>query len=245
MKKRLFLLGIVVLLLSVVSLSNLKSNQDQEVALPKTTTLETEVIEYDELTSYIELFKTGDIINIENSNYLSSYAIPGRWKHSIFYLGTYQQFNEVFTVDDKYYQEINNHYQTKDEILVLDSNSTGVKIRTLDQMANLKKESYLKALSGYRFNEDKNFIKNYLNRALDYLDTPYDYSMTTYDDSALYCSELVYYALLANDIEINKTSTIVDHIVITPTDLSDFLETLDDIEHVYLLEKNNEQIVIT
>ena len=69
--------------------------------------------------------------------------------------------------------------------------------------------------------------------------------MTTYDDSALYCSELVYYALLANDIEINKTSTIVDHIVITPTDLSDFLETLDDIEHVYLLEKNNEQIVIT
>ena len=59
MKKRLFLLGIVVLLLSVVSLSNLKSNQDQEVALPKTTTLEPEVIEYDELTSYIELFKTG------------------------------------------------------------------------------------------------------------------------------------------------------------------------------------------
>ncbi|WRK54303.1 hypothetical protein SD457_04835 [Coprobacillaceae bacterium CR2/5/TPMF4] len=57
-----FLLGIVVLLLSVVSLSNLKSNQDQEVALPKTTTLETEVIEYDELTSYIELFKTGILL---------------------------------------------------------------------------------------------------------------------------------------------------------------------------------------
>lgn len=244
MKKRLILLGIAIVFLGIAGLLILWSNQDQEVASPQATTFESEVIEYDELTNYIELFKTGDIINIENSNYLSSYAIPGRWKHSIFYLGTYQQFNEVFTIDDKYYQEINTHYQTKDEILVLDSNSTGVKIRTLDQMANLKNESYLKALTGYRFNEDESFIKKYLNRALDYLNTPYDYSMTTYDDSALYCSELVYYALLANEIEIDKTSTIADRVVITPTDLSDFLETLDNTEHVYLLEKKNDQIVI-
>ncbi|MCB5608007.1 hypothetical protein LIQ11_20075, partial [[Ruminococcus] gnavus] len=76
--------------------------------------------------------------------------------------------------------------KNQDEVLVLDSNSTGVKIRTFDQMANLKEESYLKALSGYRFNEDDNFIKTYLSRALDYLGTPYDYSMTTYDDKALY-----------------------------------------------------------
>lgn len=44
-----------------------------------------------------------------------------------------------FNENDKYYQEIVKHYQNKDEILVLDSNSTGVKIRTFDQMANLKK----------------------------------------------------------------------------------------------------------
>lgn len=44
-----------------------------------------------------------------------------------------------FNENDKYYQEIVKHYQNKDEILVLDSNSTGVKIRTFDQMANLKR----------------------------------------------------------------------------------------------------------
>ena len=34
---------------------------------------------------YTDIFKVGDIINIENTNYLSSYAIPGRWKHTVFY----------------------------------------------------------------------------------------------------------------------------------------------------------------
>ena len=74
----------------------------------------------------------------------------------MFYLGSYQQFTSFFNENDKYYQEIVKHYQNKDEILVLDSNSTGVKIRTFDQMANLKKESYLKALSGYRLKKMMN-----------------------------------------------------------------------------------------
>ena len=50
------------------------------------------------------------------------------------------------------------------------------------------------------------------------------------------------YALLANNIEVTKTSSIVEHVVITPTDLSDFLETLEDIDHVYLLEKEDNWI---
>lgn len=137
----------------------------------------------------------------------------------------YWQLPAVFSFfkpEDKYYQEIIKHYQTQDEVLVLDSNSSGVKVRTFDQMANLKEESYLKALSGYRFNESSEFIKTYLFHALDYLGTPYDYSMITYDDKTLYCSELVYYALQAVDIEVTKTTNIFDHILITPTDLSDF-----------------------
>lgn len=236
MKK--FLIGIVIIIIASFGF-DLKSEESKETAVvqEKTTVKKEEVITYEELLEYTSIFKTGDIMNIENTNYLSSYAIPGRWKHTIFYLGTYQQFNQVFMPEDKYYKEIMSHYKSQNEILVLDSNSTGVKIRTIDQMANLKKESYLKALSGYRFNEDNNFIKTYLNRALDYLGTPYDYSMTTYDEKTLYCSELVYYALLADNIEVNKTSTIVDHVVITPSDLSDFLETLDNVDHVYLLEK--------
>lgn len=232
---------VAILIVGILGFLAVDETTSKKVAYQETSE-EDEVIEYDELVEYIHLFKTGDIINIENSNYLSSYAIPGRWKHTIFYLGTYQQFNEVFNQEDKYYQEINSHYQSKDEILVLDSNSSGVKIRTFDQMANLKETSYLKALACYRFNEDNQFLKNYLNRALDYLETPYDYSMVTYDDNALYCSELVYYALLANDIEITKTTKIVEREVITPTDLSEFLMTLDNVEYIGLLEKKNDQV---
>ena len=216
MKK--FLVGIVIIIIASIGFNLKPDKRDQAVVVQEEPVVKKEeVITYKELLEYLDIFKTGDIINIENTNYLSSYAIPGRWKHTIFYLGTYQQFSQVFTPEDKYYEEINKHYKNQDEVLVLDSNSTGVKIRTFDQMANLKEESYLKALSGYRFNEDDNFIKTYLSRALDYLGTPYD-------------------------IEVTKTSSIVEHVVITPTDLSDFLETLEDIDHVYLLEKEDNWI---
>ena len=173
MKK--ILLGIVLVL--IIGSYFIEKELDKQTAVVEDLTDKQEVIEYQELLDYVELFKVGDIINLENVNYLSSYAIPGRWKHSLFYLGSYQQFTTFFNENDKYYQEIIKHYQNKDEILVLDSNSSGVKIRTFTQMANLKNESYLKALSGYRFKENDEFIKKYLYRALDYLNTPYDLSL--------------------------------------------------------------------
>lgn len=227
-----FLVGVIIVIIASIGLNVEKPNNSVSYQF------ENKVISYDELIKYTDKFKTGDIINLENTDYLiSSYGIPGRWKHSIFYLGTYLQVTSLFSPDDKYYQEIIKHYQTKDEILVLDSNSSGVKIRTLDQMANLKKESCLKALAVYRFNQDNNFIKTYLNKGFDYLGTPYDYSMMTYDDKMLYCSELIYCALKANQIEINQTSKVVNHILITPSDVGKFLETLDNVEQIYLIEK--------
>lgn len=239
MKK--FLFGVVILF--IISGCSFKNEVNEEVAVVEKVPAKEEVIEYSELLEYTNIFKVGDIINIENTNYLSSYAIPGRWKHTLFYLGSYQQFINFFSPNDIFYNEILKHYQNKNEILVLDSNSSGVKIRTFDQMANLKEESYLKALSGYRFDEGDEFIKTYINHALDYLDTPYDYSMVTYDDTALYCSEFVYYALQAVNIEVAKTSHILDHEIITPTDLSDFLERLDNVEHCFLLEKRDNCII--
>ena len=231
MKKSVIGLGLVFML------SGCSSNEQTQVSSDEIIIKQAEVIEYKELLEYIDNFKVGDIINLENTNYLSSYAIPGRWKHTLFYLGTYQQFIDFFQPEDQYYQEIIKHYHTQDEILVLDSNSSGVKIRTFDQMANLKKESYLKALSSYRFNENSDFIKQYLNGALNYLGTPYDYNLVTYDDSALYCSELVYYALQTVGLEIDCESIILDHKIISPTDLSRYLESLNNVNHTFLLEK--------
>lgn len=202
-------------------------------------------ISYEELLMYIDDFQSGDIINIENSNYLSSYAIPGRWKHTIIYLGTKQQVENLYDQNQVYWQTIMEQFKTGEEILVLDANSTGVKIRQLKQMANLKEESYLKALTVYRFEKDANFIDTYINKALDYIGTPYDYQMVTYDDSSLYCSELLYYALLSVDIEIKQTTTVLDYKVITPTDLIHDLKALPEVKHVMLLEKKNGQIIQT
>ena len=44
-------------------------------------------------------------------------------------------------------------------------------------MANLKNESYLKAMTCFRFLKENTFIKDFLKNALDYLNYPYDYQM--------------------------------------------------------------------
>lgn len=40
---------------------------------------------YQEIEKYFKEFQTGDLINIENSHYISNLAIPGRWKHTLIY----------------------------------------------------------------------------------------------------------------------------------------------------------------
>ena len=46
----------------------------------------------------------------------------------------------------------------------LDANVGGVQIRTFDQMANLKNESYLKAMTCFRFLKENTFIKDFLKK---------------------------------------------------------------------------------
>ena len=77
MKK--ILLGIVLVL--IIGGCFYENKPDEQTVVVEDSTDNQEVIEYQELLDYIEIFKVGDIINLENVNYLSSYAIPGRWKH--------------------------------------------------------------------------------------------------------------------------------------------------------------------
>ena len=92
----------------------------------------------------------GDIINIENSHYISNIAIPGRWKHTLIYLGSLKQVQELLDTSFPYYEKIMKMYKTQKEILVLDANVGGVQIRTFDQMANLKNDfMYARTLKDY------------------------------------------------------------------------------------------------
>lgn len=186
---------------------------------PKEVSSSVDTIEYSELKTNFDQFQCGDIVNLENTHYLSNLAIPGKWKHTLIYLGSIEQVKEMIQPNSSYYQKIIDKYKYGDEILVLDANSTGVKIRLFTDMANLDKESYLKALVCYRLKKDNIFIQSFIEGAMDYYNTPYDFEMDTSDDSALYCSELVYRALLKNNIQLTRFSKVLDYQVITPTDL--------------------------
>lgn len=189
-------------------------------------------ITYSQLLNYVNQFECGDIINLEHTHYLSSFAIPGKWKHSLIYIGTKQQFTSVYNSNQKYYQEILKYYKLGNEILIVDANSTGVKIRELKQMANLENDSFLKSFIVYRFIIDANLKCQYINGAMDYLGTPYDYAMKTFDDQALYCSELIYYALLKINLKIDQVSTVFNQKMITPSDLGHFLEKQNNVKIV-------------
>ncbi len=196
-----------------------------------------EPITYQQLESYFPQFECGDIINLENTHYLSNLAIPGRWKHSLIYLGTKEQVKAKLETENQYYQKIIDKYQTGQEVYVLDANSTGVKIRPFDAMANLDENSYLKALVCFRLNKDNDFIESFIEAAMDYYNVPYDYEMNLSDD-ALYCSELLYYALLKNGIELSNFQNILGHQVITPTDLINELENKEIAQEILILEND-------
>ena len=94
---------------------------------------------YEEVSENFSKLQCGDIINIENSHYISNIAIPGRWKHTLIYLGSLKQVQELLDTSFPYYEKIVKMYKTQKEILVLDANVGGVQIRTFDQMAKFKK----------------------------------------------------------------------------------------------------------
>lgn len=200
----------------------------------ETVSFQEETISYQNID--FSQFHCGDIINLQNIRYLSNLAIPGKWKHSLIYLGSLTQVQEVIEEDHPYYQKIVKHFHTGEEKLVLDANSTGVKIRTFEDMANLKKESYLKALTCYRLKKDNDFIQSFIEKAMDYYNTPYDFEMNTQDDHALYCSEFIYRALEKNNIELHSVSQVFNYDVITPTDLINELQEKDLVEHILILE---------
>ena len=192
---------------------------------------------YEEVSENFSKLQCGDIINIENSHYISNIAIPGRWKHTLIYLGSLKQVQELLDTSFPYYEKIVKMYKTQKEILVLDANVGGVQIRTFDQMANLKNESYLKAMTCFRFLKENTFIKDFLKNALDYLNYPYDYEMDSTNDQKLYCSELVVWSLRKMNIEFSQNTKLFQYTIISPTDLITDLKRQKMIKKVLILEQ--------
>ena len=179
---------------------------------------------YEEVSENFSKLQCGDI------------AIPGRWKHTLIYLGSLKQVQELLDTSFPYYEKIAKMYKTQKEILVLDANVGGVQIRTFDQMANLKNESYLKAMTCFRFLKENTFIKDFLKNALDYLNYPYDYQMDLSSDQELYCSELVVCSLKKMNITLSKQTQVFKYRIISPTDLIEELVEKKLVKNVLILE---------
>ena len=71
-KLKKFLVGIVIIIIASIGFNLKPDKRDQAVVVQEEPVVKKEeVITYKELLEYLDIFKTGDIINIENTSHLS------------------------------------------------------------------------------------------------------------------------------------------------------------------------------
>jgi len=196
-----------------------------------------------ELPVFLDMLRPGDIFFTNSSRYMSSLVIPGDWKHAGIYLGTKENITAQFGEDSAIFKELEKHYEDGTERLILDSSSYGVKVREFKDLSNLEKKSYLRSLCAFRVNVNDSALEQFVATAMEQIGKDYDYDFMTDDISAFYCSELVYYALLEIDIELEYRSPYVNRDVVSPEDAVDFIidKGVDnsDFSMLFSIEKNS------
>ena len=126
--------------------------------------------------------------------------------------------------------------------MILDSTASGVTIREFNYISEKMGVTCLKSLAAYHLNQEDDKTRDLILSAMQYLGMPYDYDMNTGSTDAFYCSELVFDALTAIGIDVNKSTSYVGRTVVTPVDIADFLTNYISATHVLLLEKSNYRI---
>lgn len=201
------------------------------------------LISYDELVQYVGLLDTGDVFFTESENYLCSQFTPGQWKHSVIYLGTKAELEELYTPDEEFYKLVAPNYVSGDEVLILDGSKEGIKIRNITALSNLAEYSYMKSCIGFSMNLTVSERKDFLSYASGQLGKPYDYDMNTGNDEALYCSELLYKSLLDVDVCVDRTTKMLARTAVSPTDLVEFLKQDQRFSQIFYIQKDNGMIL--
>ena len=201
------------------------------------------LLEYDELAKYVRKLSTGDVFFTESENYLSSEFTPGQWKHSVIYIGTKDELEEVYTEEEAIYELILPLYQTGEEIVILDASKDGVAFRTLDVLSNISDYSYMKSSIGFSFNTDISLKKEFIEYAVEQMGKGYDYDMDTEDDSSLYCSEFLYVALLDIGIQVDNITEMLARTAVSPTDVVDYLNEDERFTQIFYIQKAEDEII--
>lgn len=184
---------------------------------PNTETYDSaKYLQIDNLRDHFQFFAPGDIFFTYSDRYLSNSFIPGKWKHSVIYLGTKEQINESKILRGAAKRSILRLYKNGDEILILDSSEKGVSIRDITALSNLTYNSLLLGLCAFRINKQPEQIAKFVKYAFEQLGKPYDWDLITGNTDQLYCSELIYEGLKKIDITIDMVERIVGRDVISP-----------------------------
>ncbi len=201
-----------------------------------------------DIKNSIAQLQPGDIF-FTDSRYASSFFIPGKWQHSIIYLGTRPKLAETFSTTSDIYISLAPYFTNDIEELIIDSTSDGVHIRSLMDVANIKNNgnSHLESIIAFRILTDSSNLQKFLQHALDNLGKKYDFDLMTEDTSALYCSELIYESLKKIWIKLKIRSSILWRLYVSPTDAVDYIlwQGIDDNDFslVFALEKKDGNVI--
>ncbi|MDP3452905.1 MAG: YiiX/YebB-like N1pC/P60 family cysteine hydrolase [Bacteroidales bacterium] len=179
-------------------------------------------IYFDELKQYLDSLSPGTIFLTRTRSYAITEFIPGMWKHAGIFLGTKSQLAKEFGKESNIFKMLDT-LMGESEIYILDSEANGVHVHHFKDMSNLRGDSYLTNFVAFSLNGSKELKTTFLEEALKYLGREYDYDWLTNDDSAIYCSELIYYSLKGVGINIKKRTETLSREVITPDDLYNYM----------------------
>ncbi len=185
--------------------------------------------------------------------YMSSVFLPGKFKHTITYIGDVKDRQKLgitdenlssHTINQEQYQMITlaantKHIPTGENANVIEAVAEGVRIYSLERLL----ATHINRLVVLRPRISKEQTRNQIISLFHYLGTPYDFRFDFSDDTRNCCSELIYRTLEPNGPFQFQLTKQRGHWVLSADDIVNYhLNTNPDaFEFVLLADKGNKK----
>jgi len=204
-------------------------------------------IKFQEIDFYRKTLEPGDLLFTSNRRYLGTTFISGKWKHASVYLGTKEKLISTFGVSSPVYNCLKVYFKTGKEELIIDSDLNGVHAREFSSLFFYRDISYLQSITAFRLNIPTQRSVHFLENVFQQINKNYDFDLLTYNSKSIYCSELLFDALSAININLEVPSKIANRKVVMPTDIVQFftkkIASTNQFSFLFFLEKKDYRIV--
>lgn len=195
----------------------------------------------EEVETYFEKLRPGDVFFTSGNYYASSFFIDGKWKHSVIFIGKEKDIINLFGVDSCEYKFLKPYYESGISYLIIDSTEEGVLVRDLYDVSDMNYESHVNSIIAFRVNHQEN-IDEIINYAISGIGKEYDYDLIL-DEDSLYCSELVYFSLLNSKINVTEKSDSFSREIILPNDIVNYIVEIginnDEFSFLFYIESKD------